>query len=297
MVMSTETAAPAQGATAAGIAVGELPQPPAEATPQLAPDPVATPATEAPPETDPAATPETPAPDYNKLLADLPDEEFEKLDRVSRKAESARRQAEAQTRRQQAVESSEWLTRGEFAQELVTSLQLDEQTGAPRLDPQKLAATAGRMLTAQTQMVVSLMGQVVGEEIPADFQLSKAEADRLEDAKIEFIKDHRQAPALVKEWMSTVKRVAVEQAKPELRKEIEREVRAELAAAARTEATRRADAAQSQQPAPTRVTGSNPAVTWSSQIQLDTAHARNEITTAEYRRLRSDGTYGSLPYS
>ena len=288
MVMSLTDVAPVLEDTATPAPVAVEAQPSIE-TPDL---PDSATGSEAAPETVPAA----PAPpDLNTLLRDLPDEEFEKLDRVSRRTEAARRQADAQARRQQAVANTEWVASGEFVSDLHKAIEIDD-AGNPRLNTQQITPTIGKLNSAIAHLVMSQLGNVIGEKIPADYALPLADLNRLEEAKTAFSTDPRNVAPLANEWIAIRERLAVEAAKPQLRKDIEKEVRAEFEARAKTAATRAADEARATQPAPTRVAG-GPGRSWSSQVEISTAHANGELTTAEVRELRASGVFNSLPFA
>lgn len=289
MVAETvDTAEPtADSAAAAQQAPPEVTQPETDAAPAPQTEPQGT-----SPETVQAEAPAPP--DLNALLADLPDEDFAKLDRVSRHGESIRRTSESEAQRRQREADAQWLAQDEYLGDLTKAIALDDD-GNPALDRDSARSITTRMAQASLRGAVGELGALLDAEVPPDFALTREESGRLAEAVSEFRGDAGKAYGVVREWVGLIKRAAVEQATPELRKALEKDIRAELASDQKAADLESADAERTEAPRPTRTIGGSAGNPWTSQQQIHNAHAKGEISTDQFLELVTGGGFHDLP--
>lgn len=192
------------------------------------------------------------------LLAALSEEELTQLpvfkDVLARRAESARVKSEADTASKIARERQDWAQTGKFADDLIAALSVED--GESTIDREAVTGVTERLIGVATRNAVQSVGTVIDAEVPSDFTMTREETQRSETASAAFIADPSRGGELIREWLSVVKRHAVESATPELRKQWEQE-RAKKDEAAATAAEREAaDTTRAQQGGATRgVTG------------------------------------------
>jgi len=219
-----------------------------------------------PPETAAIETPETVTPDAPETdtppqidLRETP--EFK--DALAREAERIRRKTEHEASQREADRDREWVQRGEYVNDLTETLRravgTDEMTGEVRinLDPKSLSTVADRMWSTNLRASVGALAGFVDEEI-GDYSMPAEEQSALRDAYAEFTRDPRKATGFLKAQLSLLKKAAVAQAAPELRKEIERDVRREYDTRAEAERRSRAEASARAGASATDVSGAAP---------------------------------------
>lgn len=269
-----------------------------QAPPQEAPAPETEEQTA--PETEPAAPPAPPEPqppspeDLQRYIDDLPDEDFERLGRVARHGESQRRRAESEAQRRAQERDREWMARDGYVNDLANVVGTDDD-GNVTYDRDGAGTIADRMWQTTVRAGVGTLARLIDNRLPEGFTLTAAEERQMREAFDSFAANIEDGEQVLEAYLNRFERAAVDRAKPDLRKEIEAEVRADLESRARSEELKQADErGRTQQP--TRVEG-GPGTQWSTQQAIDTAHVAGQISTEQYRQLMVDGTYYGLPAS
>lgn len=260
-------------------------------------EPEAAPEQHAEPAAEDSAEP-TPPPDPQEWFKSLTEEQRRELpevrDLLRREGESIRRTAEHETQRKIAERESQWLERGEYVSDFAKAVVLNDD-GNPVIDQRQTAEIADRMWNTGVRRIVDLAGNLVYSDVPDDFAITRAEQRALEDAQAAYIRDPvANGDAYLKARLAIHDRAVVEAAKPELRKQIEADVRAEFAAKAQTDSLRQADAARKEQTAPTNATGTGPRM-FASKAEARAAHARGEISNDDMLELRGSTSWDQLP--
>lgn len=239
-------------------------------------------------------------PDYNKLLADLPDDEFDRLDRVSRRQESVRRKTAAEEQAKLLLRDQEWLARDEYVADFRQAVQLveDEITGTPKLnlDAKKFSETADRVFGTAQRLSMGVLGAEVQKVVPADFTLTSEDANRIAEARQAYLENPLNSGPLISEWLKTVKAVGARESEAEIEKRVEKRLRDETTAKQKTEEVRIADATRASETVPTQVSGvPGQAIRVTSMSDADRAYSDGQIDHRMYKQYREQFGLGAAP--
>lgn len=259
------------------------------------------------PETVPAESPETPeiesppvpeAPDITALLADMPDEEFEKLDRVSRSRESVRRRAESETaRRVQTAQESDFLA-GKYGSAIADYVQRAETgvDGKVQIDSKQFDSVAGDMWGAASRMAYRAAESILKEAVGEDYRIPATLQNRIDSTQDEVTRGTKPLEDLLKVRQEVALAAQLEAERPKLRKEIEGEVRKEMAQEKVVAGRKAASETNANEAAPTRVGGA-PA---SNTVARDFDHAEEmwlggDMTDKDYKAWREHAGIPAIP--
>lgn len=250
-----------------------------------------------PPETPEAAPQEPEKPDLAALLADLPDDEFEKLDRVSRSRESVRRRAEAETARRVHTEQESNFAAGNYAKAIADYVRkAPVEDGTTQIDSQQFDAIAGDMWGAASRMAYRAATGVLREVIDGEYRIPASLQNRLDATQDEVTRGQKPLEALLKVQQEIALAAGLEAERPKLRKEIEAEVRAELAQSKVVEQRRSASETNASQAAPTQFGAS----TTTTTAPRDFDHAEElwldgQLPYADYKKWRERSNIAPSP--
>lgn len=306
-----------------GVGTAEAPQgtaaiegltPPAEptetrapaATETAAPGTTETAAPQSTEQTQPVAEGEQPAgtePEHTaRGIDDLPDEEFAEHPRVksllARSEESQRQKDLNAAAAERTRQRQQWFDSGTYTvnlTRLAENAPVDEQ-GRATIDPKQAAGIADSMWEAASYGATSTVEEIIRAREPKDYRPPRETADRLEAIRADVDAGRKPLNALIDARLDAFEQTVIEQKLPQIRRDIERQVRAEVAAEQRTAAEREADVTRKTEPTPSRGTAGASAPTWTSQRQIEAAHAKDEISTDTYLQMLQDGSYHGLPW-
>ena len=208
---------------------------------------------------------ETPAPesaettpDINALLSDLPDEEFEKLERVYRTRQSAADKAAAAERRATEDRLSRWVDQGGPQRELRTLFRDGEEP-----TEQQVSDVLASYGTTRDLRAVNIMHELARSELPKDYRIPQADMAAVEEALNQYRAGKGALDAVfVADMRALARAIAETEILPNLLKEQSTKAKEQA------EAKRKADAAAgaSKTPAPTKVGGGAPnkPMTWAA---------------------------------
>ena len=285
MVMDT-AAAPVDTAALEEAPPLDAPETASSFAPETTPAPAA-------PET---VTPEPEKPDLASLLGSLKHEELRELapikDLVARENESVRRKTENEAAKLNAQARQEWLAKGDYARDLDGILRKSVHTNDlgeinMNLDRNGVESFVDKVWGASTLGTLNAALTVIEAQMPEGVTLDPADLRTLQDLYAESMKNPVKSQELLVAEIGVLKKVWLESAKSDLRKEIEADIRKEAEAAVKSASIREADEAQRESPSPTRVTGSGGAPTaYASLTAATAAYHDGDITHDQFKAER-----------
>lgn len=226
------------------------------------------PVEEAAPGTDvlPDAETEPERPDLSALLKGLSDDDLENLPEVkslvARKGESARQKAEREATAKLEAANQRYLASGEAFNDLQRMIasaanNLDDN-GMPVVDRNQVNRLFNLMLDGGAAASVTRIADVLNDVTGEGFELTKAEQDQAAAAQVLWAQNKLDPSPLLRAWLPAVLRAHETKVEGDVRKRVEREVRAEYEAKAKLDTAKAATDQSKSQPGATVVAGGAP---------------------------------------
>jgi len=294
------TADPVEEAPPLPLVFGLDDEPEAEVEPESVPS-------MGPPETEPTDSPETPEvepppapekPDLTALLADLPDEEFEKLDRVARTRESVRRRAESETARRVQTDQETNFAAGNYARAIAEYIQKAPlgPDGTPQIDSRQFDAVAGDMWAASSRMAYRSAEAVLKGAVPDDYRIPASLQNKFDAMQEEVTRGTKPLEDLLKVRQEIALAAHIEAERPKLRKEIEAEVRKEMTQEAVVQGRKKAGEVNAAQPSPTKVGGApTSGITPRDFDHAEELWIQGQMNDTDYRKWREHSNIAPIP--
>lgn len=227
---------------------------------------------------------ETEKPDINTLLDALPDEEFEKLERVYRTKQSASDSAAAAANKATEENLSRWVDQGGPQRELRTLLKKAADSGDDP-DEQAISDVLAGFGTTRDLRAVNIMHDLARSELPKDYRVPQEDVKAVETAIDQYRAGKGSLDAI---YLADVKTLARAIAETELLPQILRQKEAESKAKQLTK--EKADAVQTpkEKSTPTSIGGGAPGkrMSWAEiDKKWNDAQWREMLATEEGQRL------------
>lgn len=243
------------------------------------------PVEEAAPGTDvlPDAETEPERPDLSALLKGLSDDDLENLPEVkslvARKGESARQKAERESTAKIEAANQRYLASGEAFNDLQRMIadaanNLD-YNGMPVVDRNQVNRLFNLMLDGGAAASVTRIADVLNDVTGEGFELTKAEQDQAAAAQVLWAQNKIDPSPLLRAWLPAVLRAHETKVEGDVRKRVEREVRAEYEAKAKLDTAKAATDQSKSQPGATVVPGGMPGGTTGTEMEQAAASIRS----------------------
>lgn len=219
---------------------------------------------EQPPETDTSETP--PAPPAKPKLADLglTDEDLESDPAIqsilARREESVRRTSERRALAEAAAARSEFVASGravDSLRQLAQAATFDDN-GQPVIAREHVERVTGDILSAGAGNAVSVVGSVLGDDLPEGFTVTAEEQAALDGARALVDRNPLNPEPLFREWLRVRDRARDATREAEMLERVERQAAQRAQARAAEESARQNRDQVRGAPGPTNITGSPP---------------------------------------
>lgn len=240
------------------------------------------------------------APDISAMLAGLDEDSLQELEPVkgliARREESVRQRTEAQAARDRRVAEQEWLQRGTYETDLreIASLQGEGDDRSIAFDSEKLQSFVGRIMSASQDLGREELSGVInqrlnGVQVPYEridqlqgladqVRAGQASRDDFTNAQLDLVRDI-EAESLATEKFEAWKKDFIS----------EQEQRTQV------EQRRQTDQDRRDNDSATRGIEGSSGQMFTTQREVEAAHAHDELPTSEYAAMRRDGRFDALP--
>lgn len=291
-----------------GVAVAEAPAFVAPAVEEAQGQPIAVPDQPAPAEepTDAAPTEDAPAetaPSIADLLKNLSEDELAELPEVkslvARRGESARQRAERETTTKLFAQQQQHVGSQEFRDAMRQAVAAAAD-GTGEVDQAKLDEMSSGLMSHGAHTAVTVLAQLLSEETGKDFALTAEEKELSEAAQVRYMQNPLDPSPLFRAWLKPYLRARSEATTTEAvtaadKAGYDRGLK-EGRAQAQVETAKKAQTDRKAEPGVTPIAGGGSKASYTSQREIDRAHAAGRIETNEYMALRTNGTYAGLPW-
>lgn len=274
-----------------------------EAPEGIAPDqPIETPVTDDT-ETAETAEAETDAPEESPPdpFADLSDDDLRDHPKVksllAREGESTRQRTERETATRLHSQRQQYVATGQ-AKEDLTGLLVNaerDEAGRPQIDSDRFEQITGDLMSSGSAAAVNVVASVLSELAGDGFAFEEGEQEVVDAALSRYYQNPADPSALIRAWLKPYARAQTSLSRDDIRKEVERDVRAEYKARDDAAKAKQATEGRKQSPGATNVNGGATSTRYTSQSAANAAHARGDMSTDDYRALVLSGEYARLP--